>query len=91
MSTINGNYSAFANMKINSANKTEKKDQLKTAELSETAQKYLQELKQKYTNMDFIVADFESDEEAQKYLKQGTGEYNCVITPETLEKMAASV
>ncbi len=90
LSKINNNYNAYESVKINSVNKTEKKDDKKTVELSETAQKYLESLKQKYTNMDFIVADFDSDEEAQKYLQQGKGEYNCVITPETLEKMAAS-
>ena len=34
------------------------------------------------------MADFSSDEEAQKHLATGKGEYNCVITPDTLEKMA---
>lgn len=34
------------------------------------------------------MADFSSDDEAQKHLATGNGEYNCVITPDTLEKMA---
>lgn len=58
-------------------------------ELSEGAKKLLDELKEKYTNMDFFVADFSTDEEAQQYLSRGTKEYSVLIDPETLEKMAA--
>lgn len=65
--------------------KTEKTD---SVNLSSEAQKYLEGLKQKYNNVDFIVANFSTDEEAQELMAQGTKEYNCVITPETLEKMA---
>ncbi|MBQ3841376.1 MAG: hypothetical protein II820_01660 [Ruminiclostridium sp.] len=61
----------------------------KTAELSKTAQDYLEKLKKKYGNMDFIVADYKTDEEADKLLAKGKGEYNCLITPALLERMAA--
>lgn len=57
-------------------------------ELSDRAQKILEQLKEKYNNMDFFVADYGTDEEAQRYLSQGTKEYSVVIDPETLEKMA---
>lgn len=57
--------------------------------LSEAAQKLLEELRKNFGNVDFIVASFSTDEEAQRYLKTGKGEYNCVITPALLEKMAA--
>lgn len=77
----------YDKLKVNKPQKTEKKEET-TVQLSETAQKYLKELKEKYKNVDFIVADFDSDEEAQKHLSGGKGEYNCVITPETIEKMA---
>lgn len=58
-------------------------------QLSENAKKLLEELKEKYQNMDFFVADYETDEEAQSYLSRGTKEYSVLIDPETLEAMAA--
>ncbi len=57
--------------------------------LSEDAKNLLKELKKKYGNMDFIIADYETDEEAERYLARGTGEYSVLLTPEELEKMAA--
>lgn len=61
----------------------------KQVSLSRDAQKLLKELKKSYGNMDFIVADYESDEEAASYLSRGTNEYSVLISPEELEKMAA--
>lgn len=89
MQNVNGNYSNYDKVNVNYTGKADKKDNDKTVQLSKTASEYLQKLKEKYKNVDFIVADFDSDDEAQKYLKQGKGEYNCVITPDMLEKMAA--
>ena len=60
-----------------------------TPALSEAAQSLLEELKKSFGNVDFIVSDFSNDYEAQKYLRTGKGEFNCVITPDLLEKMAA--
>lgn len=57
--------------------------------LSKAAQKLLKELQKSYGNMDFMVADFETDEEAASLLSRGTGEYTALFTPEELEKMAA--
>lgn len=59
-------------------------------ELSDGAKSLLEELKNKYTNMDFFVADYSTEEEAQQYLSRGTKEYSVLIDPETLEKMAAN-
>lgn len=56
--------------------------------LSSKAKKYFNELKKKYGNMDFTVANYSSDEEAQKYLSKGNKQYSVLIDPETLEKMA---
>lgn len=58
-------------------------------QLSERAKALLEELKKTYTNMDFFVADYETDEEAASYLSRGTKEYSVLIDPETLEQMAA--
>ena len=63
---------------------TEKKD----VKLSTGAKKLLKELQQKYKNMDFMVADYETEEEAASYLARGTKEYSVLIDPEELEKMA---
>ena len=57
--------------------------------LSDNAKDMLERLKKKYDNMDFIVANYENDEEAQKYLAGGTKEYSVLLEPEVLEKMAA--
>lgn len=74
-------------MNVQSAKKTE--NTAKTTELSSNAKEYLKKLKEKFGNVDFIVADYSSDEEAAQKLQSGKGEYNCVITPDLLEKMAA--
>lgn len=58
-------------------------------ELSEQAQAYLGSLKEKFGDTDFIIADFSTEAEAKALLNQGSGTYNCVITPELLERMAA--
>lgn len=101
MSKINGygiNQSSFyANASKNKAaketkekdkaDKTEKKNS--SVQLSSQAKKLLDELKKKYSNMDFIVADYENDEEAASYLSRGTKEFSVLIDPETLEEMAS--
>lgn len=61
----------------------------KQVSLSDDAQKLLKELKKSYGNTDFIVADYETDEEAASYLSRGTNDYSVLISPEELEKMAA--
>ena len=69
---------------INTSSKTGEK-----VTLSAEAKNLLKELKKTYGNMDFIVADYETDEEAAAYLDRGTGEYSVLLTPDELEKMAA--
>ncbi len=61
----------------------------KTPTLSKAAQKLLKDLQKKYSNMDFMVADYETEEEAAAYLSKGTSDYSTLLTPEELEKMAA--
>lgn len=60
-----------------------------TVSLSDSAKKLLERLKEKYGNADFIIANYSSDEEAQKYLSGGTKDYSVLIDPELLEQMAA--
>ena len=57
-------------------------------QLSDKAKALLSELKEKYGNMDFFVADYKTDAEAQKYLSRGTKEFSVLIDPATLEAMA---
>lgn len=57
--------------------------------LSDKAKELLQQLKEKYGNMDFMVADYSSEEEAQTYLSRGTKQYSVLIDPDTLEAMAS--
>lgn len=77
--------------KTNSANKTNntKKADSNPTQLSEKAKALLQELKRTYRNMDFMVADYDSDEEAASYLSRGTKDYSVLIDPEELERMAS--
>ncbi|WP_029321431.1 DUF6033 family protein [Butyrivibrio sp. AE3004] len=58
-------------------------------ELSEGAKKLLDELKEKYGNMDFFVSNYSSDEEAEDIMSRGTKDYSVLIEPEILEQMAA--
>ena len=60
----------------------------KSVELSRDAKNLLKELQQKYGNMDIIVGDYETDEEAATYLARGTKEYSVLLGAEELEEMA---
>ena len=65
-----------------------KKTNNNSVQLSDKAKALLQELKKTYSNMDFYVADYESEEEASEYLSRGTKDYSVLIDPEELERMA---
>ncbi len=65
------------------------KEEKKSPALSRAAQKLLKELQKTYKNMDFMVADYETDEEAAALLSRGTGEYTALLSTDELEKMAA--
>ena len=75
------------NSAASEAKGTKASEQTKT-ELSDAAVKLLKELKKTYGNTDFIVADYETEEEAAAYLSRGRSQYSVLITPEELEKMA---
>lgn len=59
-----------------------------TQNLSAKAKAVLEKLKNKYANMDFFVADYSSDEEAQNIMSAGTKEYSALLSSDELEKMA---
>ncbi len=69
--------------------KTEESGRPGKVQLSDKAQALLKELQKTYKNMDFMVADYDSDEEAASYLSRGTKEYSVLLDPELLEEMAA--
>ena len=79
--------SQVQNKKTNSTKKTQSKD--KEVNLSDRAKELLKELKKTYGDIDFIVASYNSDEEADSYLANGTKEFSVLIDPEELEKMAS--
>lgn len=96
-----GNYNAMQKNLYGTASqsrKTAKADDKKTdgtkktnnnsVKLSDKAKALLQELKRTYSNADFYVAEYESDEEASEYLSRGSKDFSVLIDPEELERMA---
>lgn len=47
----------------------------KQPELSQGAKDLLSEMQKKYSDMDFFIANYSSDEEAQKYLSRGSKDF----------------
>ena len=76
------------------AQKKEQEDDLQTKldktyeALSDEAKDYLATLKEKFGDIDFFVANCETDEEMGKYFAMGTKKYSCVISSDLIEKMA---
>ena len=80
--------------KTSGADSTKKADSTKTTDhkpvqLSTRPNAHYQELKKTAPNIDCMVADYESDEEAASYLSRSTKEYSVLIDSEELERMAA--
>lgn len=70
------------------AEKTGESANTKSVELSKEAKDLLKELQQKYGNMDFIVGEYGTDDEAAAYLSRGTKQYSVLMSAEELEEMA---
>lgn len=60
-----------------------------TNELSDAAKALLKDLQKQYRDMDFIVAKYDSEEEASSYLSRSTKEFGVLLDPDELENMAA--
>lgn len=71
------------------AKNTEAAKNSSKVELSSAAKNLLKELHNTYGNTDFMIANYETEEEAAAYLSRGTSTYSVLLTPEELEKMAA--
>lgn len=82
------NYETQAGVQKTVAEKTGETANTRTVELSKEAKDLLKELQQKYGNMDFIVGEFETDDDAAAYMSRGTKEYSVLMSAEELEKMA---
>ncbi len=65
-----------------------KVNELKESRLTDKAKELLEELKSKYGDTDFVVADYETDEEASRYLSRGNKEFSVLLDPDTLNAMA---
>ena len=101
MNKIDGNYAGSyynstvqQNQQENVKRKREignaqKTDKTKQSQLSKAAQNLLEKLRKNYSNMDFMMANFNSAEEAKEVLSRGTKEVSVVFSSEELEKMAA--
>lgn len=61
----------------------------KQVELSDKAKALLEKLQKEYGDTEFIIANYNSDAEAQRLLAGGTKAYSVLIEPELLEQMAA--
>lgn len=57
--------------------------------LSKAARDLLEELREKYGDMDIYAANWSTDEEQQYYATLGSKKYSVLISPEALEAMAA--
>lgn len=58
-------------------------------QLSKRAQTFLEDLRKTYSNMDFMVADFDKGDNAKEILSRGTKEISVLFSSEELEKMAS--
>lgn len=57
--------------------------------LSNRAQAFLEKLRKTYSNMDFMVADFDKGDQAKEILSRCTKEVSVMFSSEELEKMAS--
>ncbi len=74
--------------KTGSAQRNGNAKKTSTPQLSDAAKAVLKDLQKQYRNMDFIVAKYESSEEASSYLSRSTKEFGVLIDPDELEEMA---
>ncbi len=59
------------------------------SQLSSKAQAFLENLRKTYSNMDFMVADFDKGDNAKEILSRCTKEISVLFSSEDLEKMAS--
>lgn len=98
MSRVEGNYNgSYYNStvqqknvkKTREAENAQKTDKAKQPQLSKAAQNLMEKLRKNYSNMDFMIGDFDNAEEAKEALSRGTKEVSVLFSSEELEKMAS--
>lgn len=83
-----GTYTKPVSVNANKKNDLQAKLDETYEALSDEAKSYLEELKAKFGDIDFFVADCATDEEMNRYFAMGTKKYSCVISSSILEQMA---
>lgn len=95
---ITNNYSNYTSAYANAANSRKQTAESKAAAqtgsigeagLSKGAQALLEKLKKSYSDMDFMVADFDKGDNAKDILSRGTKEVSVIFSSSELEKMAS--
>ena len=83
-----GTYTKPVAVNANKKNDLQTKLDETYANLSDEAKAYLEELKAKFGDIDFFVADCATEEEMNRYFAMGTKKYSCVISSAIIEQMA---
>lgn len=76
-------------MKVTQNNQTQETENAQEAQLSDAAKELLAKLREKYSNMEFTVTKWNSDEEEEYYASKCEKDFSVLIDPDLLEQMAA--
>lgn len=76
-------------MKVTQNKQSQEATNIQESELSDAAKELLAELREKYTNMEFTVTSWNSDEEEEYYASKCEKDFSVLIDPQLLEQMAA--
>ncbi len=87
-STVQNKKDAAKTGRADSTRKSESGKKTGASQLSDAAKNVLKDLQKQYGNMDFIVAKYETEEEAASYLSRGNKEFSVLLDPDELEAMA---
>lgn len=90
ISNVNSYASVYESLYASKQTKTSETDGTsKTNSASQTTEDYLSYLKQKYSNVNITVADFNNDRQMKNYMFGSSGGNNIAISSSILEKMAS--
>lgn len=95
---INNVYGSYANSYAQSTNRTEKKssktetakanDENSTETVSQSSKDYLNNLRQKYSDVNITVVDFKSEKQELNYMLGCSGGNNLAISQSVIDRMA---
>lgn len=90
ISNVNSYANAYESLYASGQTKTsETEGTTKTSSSSQTTKDYLSYLKQKYSDVNITVADFNNDRQMKNYMFGSSGGNNIAISSSILEKMAS--